>query len=171
MTTMRTLEWKVSGMDCSGCKLNIERVISKMNGVARGEVNYMAAKLEVEFNEEMLQAKQIEDAVEKLGFGIEPIGSANAESETTEKELSTSSLTQFFENSLFEFFSIKTQDSLSLLRLFFNWLSLGILDGKLKSSRLAPTHSGSWFSCSQKAFYGIKSGLYFSIESLMSLAV
>ena len=172
MTTTRTLEWKVSGMDCSGCKLNIERVISKMNGVARGEVNYVAAKLEVEFDEETLQAKEIEEAVEKLGFGIEPIGSAHAESETTEQIAFKAQSDSAFREQFVRIFQHKNSRQLIVATTLF---SIGFLWEHLTGN----SNPAVWplltlaagFPVLKKAFYGIKSGLYLSIEFLMSLAV
>ena len=184
MTEPRALQWKVSGMDCSGCKLNIERVLSKMEGVRRAEVNFMAAQLEVEFVSQTANATGIENAVRKLGFELEPLKLSRAVVDSASDSPSDSpndspNALKFDERSDSPFrssFALVFQHKNSRQLAFAGSLFLfGFLISHLSDGSnpfLWPLLTlAAGFPVLKKAFFAAQSGLYFSIESLMSLAV
>ncbi len=65
-------EFKITGMTCAACSARVERVSSKIPGVASASVNLMAGRLTVDFSNEDL-SEQVKAAVTKAGFGIEPL--------------------------------------------------------------------------------------------------
>lgn len=172
MTQTKSLQWKVSGMDCSGCKLNIERVLSKINGVSKGDVNFLSAQMSVEFEPEKIQASAIETAVTNLGFGVELLSHEKGSPASSSIEASELSPHAAFRSKIIQLFMNKNTRQLGVAAAIF-------LCGFLFSQYFSPSNPFLWpiiilvggFPILKKAFFGIRSGLYFSIESLMSLAV
>jgi Zn2+/Cd2+-exporting ATPase len=172
MTHTKSLQWKVSGMDCSGCKLNIERVLSKINGVSKGDVNFLSAQMSVEFDPEKIQASAIETAVTNLGFGVELLSHEKGSPASSSTEASALSPHVAFRSKIIQVFMNKNTQQLGVAAALF-------LFGFLLSQYSAESNPFLWpmitilagFPILKKAYFGIRSGLYFSIESLMSLAV
>ena len=67
---MQTLTLSISGMSCAACAKNIERVVSKQNGVLKGHVNFGTEKLHLEFDENIICCDEIAQAVKKAGFDL-----------------------------------------------------------------------------------------------------
>lgn len=172
MTQTKSLQWKVSGMDCSGCKLNIERVLSKINGVSKGDVNFLSAQMSVEFEPERVHPNIIEKAVTNLGFGLELISFEKENLKTSISEPIKVSPHSEFRTKMIQLFLNKNTRQLGVAAALF-------LCGFLLSQSFSLSNPFLWpiiilaggFPILKKAFFGIRSGLYFSIESLMSLAV
>ncbi len=172
MTQTKSLQWLVSGMDCSGCKLNIERVLSKIDGVSKGEVNFLSAQMSVEFEPEKVQPSVIEKAVTNLGFGVELLSFEKEKPVASSLVASKVSSHSEFRTTMIQLFLNKNTRQLGTAASLF-------LCGFLLSQYLGVTNPLLWpmitiiggFPILKKAFFGIRSGLYFSIESLMSLAV
>jgi Cu+-exporting ATPase len=59
----------ISGMTCSACAVRIEKVLNKMNGV-EANVNLAMEKASVEYDPEFAGLPEIEQKIEKLGYGI-----------------------------------------------------------------------------------------------------
>ena len=62
--------FKIEGMSCSACANRIEKTISKLDGVNIATVNFTTETLNIEFDENKLNSKKIEESVEKIGFKI-----------------------------------------------------------------------------------------------------
>lgn len=60
----------VTGMTCAACARNIERALAKLPGVSNAAVNFAAEKVTVDYDPEVLDRKQIEEAIVDLGYGI-----------------------------------------------------------------------------------------------------
>ncbi|RJL16439.1 heavy metal translocating P-type ATPase [Paracoccus siganidrum] len=70
------VEWTVTGMDCAACSRKISAALGGMPGVGEVSVGLMAEKLALTLQPGGASRDQIEDAVRRLGYGIEPRGQA-----------------------------------------------------------------------------------------------
>ncbi|WP_292373205.1 heavy metal translocating P-type ATPase [Methanosarcina sp. UBA411] len=61
----------VSGMTCSACAANIERVLKKKSGVDSVVVNLELGRAKVDFDPSLISAKEIEEAIESIGYKVE----------------------------------------------------------------------------------------------------
>jgi P-type Cu+ transporter len=62
-------EFDITGMTCAACSARIEKVVSKMPGVASINVNLALEKGTVQFNPEQVSLHDIFKRMEKIGFG------------------------------------------------------------------------------------------------------
>ncbi len=67
---MKTKTYKISGMACAACSVSVERVVSRLEGVKKCEVNLITEKMSVTFDEKKVGDENFFEAVEKAGFGI-----------------------------------------------------------------------------------------------------
>ena len=63
------MEFDITGMTCAACANRIEKVLSKMEGIATTNVNLALEKATVEFNPSEVAIADIITKVEKLGYG------------------------------------------------------------------------------------------------------
>jgi Cd2+/Zn2+-exporting ATPase len=63
-------EWKIEGMDCTGCRQKIERTVNRVTGVSASQVNFIAQKLMVEYRNSESSSQVVQRAVENLGYGL-----------------------------------------------------------------------------------------------------
>lgn len=59
-------------MTCAACERNVEKIVSKLAGVKKVEVNLLSASMKVDFDEAMVTKEQIVQAVESIGYGASP---------------------------------------------------------------------------------------------------
>ena len=71
-TTIKTLH--IKGMTCAACSANIERNISKEEGIVKASANLATGKLTVEYDPEQTNVEQFIKIIEKLGFQVEHHG-------------------------------------------------------------------------------------------------
>ncbi len=64
----RKKTFDIIGMHCSACALNIERALSKTQGVKHANVNYANEKATIEYDETKTNAESIKKAVENAGY-------------------------------------------------------------------------------------------------------
>ncbi|MCQ1536725.1 heavy metal translocating P-type ATPase [Methanosarcina sp. KYL-1] len=62
---------RVSGMTCAACAGNIERVLKKKEGVDSVAVSLELEKAKVSFEPSRVSPKDIEEAIESIGYGVE----------------------------------------------------------------------------------------------------
>ncbi|EES50666.1 heavy metal translocating P-type ATPase [Clostridium botulinum] len=67
---MQKKSFKINGMTCSACANRVERVVGKLDGVEKSNVNFATETLSVEFDESKLQDKDIEEKVVKAGYSV-----------------------------------------------------------------------------------------------------
>jgi len=67
---MRTEEMTVTGMTCASCSARVEKVVGKLEGVAKASVNLATEKLHLEYDETLLQTDTVRKAVEAAGYGL-----------------------------------------------------------------------------------------------------
>ncbi len=64
----KTIE--ITGMTCASCAMRIEKVVAKLDGVLHAGVNTATEKLTVEYDQGKVSAVTIQEAIEKIGFGV-----------------------------------------------------------------------------------------------------
>ena len=60
----------IKGMSCAACAARIEKVLGKMDGISKANVNLATEKLNLEFDENKISFKEIEEKINKLGFSV-----------------------------------------------------------------------------------------------------
>lgn len=65
-------KFDVTGMTCSACSSRVEKCVRRLEGVQEVSVNLLTNSMQVEFKEDQLSIEQIEQAVEKEGYGAFP---------------------------------------------------------------------------------------------------
>lgn len=58
----------ISGMHCASCAANIQKTLSKKDGVRSASVNFATENAKVEYDPEKISDEEIEDVVDKLGY-------------------------------------------------------------------------------------------------------
>ena len=67
---MKTKVYDISGMSCAACSASVTRVVSRLEGMTECDVNLIAGKMTVTFDEERVGDGDFVRVVEKAGFGI-----------------------------------------------------------------------------------------------------
>lgn len=61
--------FNITGMTCAGCSARVEKSVAGLEGVQQAAVNLLTNSMEVRFDEGVLTAQDIINAVEKAGYG------------------------------------------------------------------------------------------------------
>lgn len=62
-------KFNVTGMTCSACSSRVEKCVEKLPGMQSVSVNLLTNSMQVEFDEGIVSTEDIEEAVEKAGYG------------------------------------------------------------------------------------------------------
>ena len=62
-------DFKVTGMTCAACSSRVERVLNKMEGVTKAEVNLATEDLHIDYDDSKLNTQDIIGIIEKAGYG------------------------------------------------------------------------------------------------------
>ncbi|MCK9561199.1 MAG: heavy metal translocating P-type ATPase [Bacteroidales bacterium] len=60
----------VLGMNCAACANNIERILQHQTGVVHAAINFAASTVTVEYLPNMIEASQLQKAVQSIGFDL-----------------------------------------------------------------------------------------------------
>ena len=63
---MKTEKFIVTGMTCAACQANVTKTVGRLNGVGNVDVNLLTGRMSVDYDEALLSAKDITDAVISL---------------------------------------------------------------------------------------------------------
>ena len=66
-------KFQISGMSCTGCATRLMRVISKMEGVKKADVDFSIAEMVVDFDPAVTTLELIAAKSAEIGYGAEPI--------------------------------------------------------------------------------------------------
>ena len=61
--------FNVTGMTCSACSARVERVAGQVSGVRKAEVNLLAGRMDVDYDETKTSPQAIIDAITREGYG------------------------------------------------------------------------------------------------------
>jgi len=67
---MKKLIIPISGMHCVSCAQKIESTLKKLDGVVNANVNFATEKATVEFDENVINENEINNAIEQLGYKV-----------------------------------------------------------------------------------------------------
>ena len=60
--------FKISGMHCTACAMNIDGNLEDTDGIKNANTNYAKSQTEVEFDEKKITDKKIISIIEKTGY-------------------------------------------------------------------------------------------------------
>lgn len=69
--------FNVIGMTCSSCSSNIEKTVSKLNGVNSVSVNLISNSMQLDYDEKVIKSQEVVKAVENIGYKISDENSKN----------------------------------------------------------------------------------------------
>ncbi|WP_437629231.1 heavy metal translocating P-type ATPase [Clostridium paraputrificum] len=92
-------DFKVTGMTCAACSSRVERVLSKMDGVTKAEVNLATEDLHIDYDDSKLKIQDIIGKIEKAGYGAYEV-KEDTKIDDTDKEDAINSLKKRFVLSL-----------------------------------------------------------------------
>ncbi len=64
----KTLKLKVPELNCKMCSFNVEQSLRKLKGINKYELNLDYETVTVQFDENKISAKEIIDALKKIGY-------------------------------------------------------------------------------------------------------
>lgn len=67
---MKKKSLKIEGMTCSACANRVEKVVGRLAGVEKSNVNFATEILNVEFDENKVEEKDIEEKIIKAGYSV-----------------------------------------------------------------------------------------------------
>ena len=70
-TGLKEITLGVSGMTCSACALNIEKVLKKKEGIDSVAVNLELGRAKISFEPSLISSGEIEGAIESIGYKVE----------------------------------------------------------------------------------------------------
>lgn len=62
--------FKISGMHCTSCAMNIDGELEDTKGVKESNTNYAKSQTEVEFDEKKIGEEQIISIIQKTGYKV-----------------------------------------------------------------------------------------------------
>ena len=65
---MKKVLLKIEGMTCSACSNGLEKYLNKQEGIQNASVNLVMANALIEYDEQKIEIKQIENFIKKAGF-------------------------------------------------------------------------------------------------------
>ncbi|MDA8141725.1 MAG: heavy metal translocating P-type ATPase [Desulfobacteraceae bacterium] len=68
--TDKTITLPVTGMSCANCAATIERVLGKLDGVAKAQVNFASETAEVAYDPTHVSLQDLVQRIQKSGYGV-----------------------------------------------------------------------------------------------------
>jgi copper chaperone CopZ len=65
--------FKINGMHCTSCAMNIDGELEDTDGIKESNTNYAKSQTEVEFDPEKVNDKAIIGIIKKVGYQANPI--------------------------------------------------------------------------------------------------
>ncbi len=67
----KTINFKISGMHCTSCAVNIDLDLEELNGVKSAKTNYAKSITEIEYDPEVLSPDVLISTITKSGYSVE----------------------------------------------------------------------------------------------------
>ena len=67
---MQKITYKLSGIDCAACGLKMEDALNKRDGIYEANFNFMFMKLNLSYEETMINESEIEECIHKSLSGV-----------------------------------------------------------------------------------------------------
>lgn len=68
---MQIIKFKIRGMHCTSCSLNIDGQLEDLNGVISADTSYAKSETKIKYDPEQVSIEQMKKVIEKLGYEIE----------------------------------------------------------------------------------------------------
>ena len=68
--SLSTTTFKLSGMHCASCAMNIDFMLEDLEGVEESNTNYAKQESTVQFNSQKIDHEKIISAINKLGYQV-----------------------------------------------------------------------------------------------------
>lgn len=65
---MKKIKFKIQGMHCSACAMDIDGELEDTEGVKESSTNYAKSETQVSFNSEQISQDKIVEILEKIGY-------------------------------------------------------------------------------------------------------
>ena len=65
-------DFDITGMSCAACATRIEKIINKMDGVTKANVNFALESIAVEYDNSQVETSDMVSAVKKMGYDLIP---------------------------------------------------------------------------------------------------
>lgn len=69
---MKKLKFKINGMHCTSCAMNIDGELEDTDGVKSANTNYAKQHTEVEFDEDKIDEEKIIEIIKDVGYSAIP---------------------------------------------------------------------------------------------------
>lgn len=69
---IQTANFTIKGMTCSGCASHVENEVNKLPGIIAVNGSYETSSAKVEFDKSKVSPGEIEEAIKKTGYKVEP---------------------------------------------------------------------------------------------------
>ena len=143
----RRFKWTISGMDCASCASKIEKALNNTSGVSQAKVAYATERLLVDIDRS-IEPEDIHTVVQQLGFSLH-----NSKQEAEEQPI------------------WKAHLNFTLLAVLMTLATvLYVIDSELGAWGFTLATVVGVIPFAKKALNQIKSGTWFGIESLMTVA-
>lgn len=77
-------QFRVTGMTCAACSAGIQKTVNKLSGVKKAEVSLMGQSMTVDYDEALISADTIMEAVRSLGYGASASDGASSQKKIAE---------------------------------------------------------------------------------------
>jgi copper chaperone CopZ len=67
---MKTIIFRIGGMECPNCAMLIESIENKRSGITRVEASYRKSQVSVEFDDEVVSEEIIKNKITDLGYQV-----------------------------------------------------------------------------------------------------
>lgn len=61
-------KFKIDGMTCTSCALNIDFDMEDLEGIKSSKTNYAKQESEIEYDEEIIDFSKIQEQIQKTGY-------------------------------------------------------------------------------------------------------
>ncbi len=82
VASVKTLQVKITGMDCGSCAKTIQVGVQQLAGVSEASVSFASERLQVSYDPKLLSETAIYDRIKTLGYTVEESGEASSHHHT-----------------------------------------------------------------------------------------
>lgn len=71
--TGERVSFKIGGMHCTSCSMNIDGELEDLNGVMEATTSYPKSQTDIEYNPKKVSCSQLREVIEGLGYRVDII--------------------------------------------------------------------------------------------------
>lgn len=69
---IQVVKFKINGMHCTACAMNIDGELEDSSGVIESSTNYARQETSVKFDDLVININKIKEIIEKTGYKVQP---------------------------------------------------------------------------------------------------